>query len=185
MPGLFGTFMHTAINGHAAIVLGGIATSGGLLAGLMGRGWLRKTLDQEPVVFFSGVAAAVGITCARAPPPALRALPRRARALSRPETARALHFPSLARARPLHSLPIVVLPVRRYLGFDTSQYDAFEFMPLSPAQLAAEKLRADAIAAHNDACLRPKLQYAKEETGTMPTLEAADPEEGDEEDEDE
>ena len=115
MPGLFGTFMHTAINGHAAIVLGGIATSGGLLAGLMGRGWLRKTLDQEPVVFFSGVAAAVGITCARAPPPALRAPPRRARALSRPETARALHFPSLARARPLHSLPIVVLPVMAVL----------------------------------------------------------------------
>ena len=55
-----------------------------------------------------------------------------------------------------------MLPVRRYLGFDTSQYDAFEFMPLSPAQLAAEKLRADAIAAHNDACLRPKLQYAKD-----------------------
>ena len=180
MPGLFGTFMHTAINGHAAIVLGGIATSGGLLAGLMGRGWLRKTLDQEPVVFFSGVAAAVGITCARAPPPALRAPPRRARALSRPETARAPSPPP-----PPRSLPIVVLPVRRYLGFDTSQYDAFEFMPLSPAQLAAEKLRADAIAAHNDACLRPKLQYAKEETGTMPTLEAAEPEEGDEEDEDE
>jgi hypothetical protein len=60
-PSLFATFAETAVNGHAAIVLTGMFTSGAFLHSILGRGYMRSLLNQEPVVFFSGAAAALAI----------------------------------------------------------------------------------------------------------------------------
>ena len=70
------------IDHHALLVISSVATYAQATHSVLARGWMRKLVDQEPVVVFSLMLGGLGIL-----------------------------------------LPVTVVPARRAIGLDTTQYD--------------------------------------------------------------